>query len=104
MSEENQDCWAVPDGKGGFKNKIGEETVDFSPARVGGSGWARCLKCGSLLEAVKRKEIENAYNTEIDGTTLTIEIIRKCYKCGNKNLMVYASNIDEQCMSVEEIK
>ena len=104
MSKENQDCWAVSDGKGGFRNKIGKETVDFPPSRIAEGGWARCLKCGSLLERVKKKEIENAYNTEIDGTTLTIEIIRKCYRCGHENLMVYASNIDEQCMSVEELK
>ena len=104
MSKENQTCWVSPNGKGGYKNRIGKEIVDFSPARIAGGGWARCLKCGSLLEQIKKKEMENAYNTEIDGTTLTIEIIRKCYKCGHENLMVYTSNIDEQCMVVEEVK
>jgi len=97
-----QDRYIISDGEGGFKNKIGEETINFSPARIAEGSWARCLKCGSLLEQMKIKEMEDAYNIEISGTTLHIEIIRKCYNCGHENLMVYASNIDEQCMIVEE--
>lgn len=92
-------------GTYGFKKEvIADYDVEVVPRAIDGhAGIPLCSNCESPLPSHNKSEVklEDYDDIDIDGTTLNLEYLIPCVKCGTPHIYVYASNIDEHLMEVE---